>query len=192
MTTIPVPNGHIADIVTHLEMTTKPTIEPMESSLSLEPWTDADPSDYLALFRKVGQRWLWLSRLLISEEELSAIIHHPEVELFLVRRDRENVGFIELNFRQAGQCEIGFFGLVPELNGQGHGRWLMAETLTRAWREGVERVWLHTCTLDSPRALGFYQNSGFVAFKREVGMGPDPRLTGDLPMDAGPHIPIIS
>lgn len=189
---IPVPDGHLADIVTHLEMTAKPVITRTDSSLSVKAWKQPDPDAYLTLFRKVGEPWLWQSRLLMSTEELTAAIRHPDVEIFLVQQDERHVGFIELDFREAGQCEIGFFGLIPELNGQGHGRWLMAETLTKAWREGIKRVWLHTCTLDSPRAMIFYLNSGFVAYKREIGIGPDQRLTGVLPMDAGPHIPIIS
>lgn len=191
MTMIPVPDGHLADIVTHLEMKIKPTITRTESSLSIKAWTKPTPENYLALFRKVGERWLWLSRLLMNEAELTATIQHPDIEIFLVEQDGESVGFIELDFREPEQCEIGFFGLIPELNGQGHGRWLMAETLTVAWRDGINRVWLHTCTLDSPHALGFYMNSGFVAFKREIWSNPDPRLTGHLPMDAGQHIPII-
>ncbi len=160
--------------------------------MTLERWPKPAPERYLALFRKIGEPWLWLSRLLFSEDELTAVIHHPDVAICLVQQDGQPVGFIELDFREAKQCEIGFLGLIPELNGQGHGRWLMNVTLTKAWRPDVQRVWLHTCTLDSPRALPYYCAAGFTAFKREVSINPDPRLTGHLPKTAGPHIPIIS
>src|SRR3546814_7755973 len=61
---------------------------------------------------------------------------------------------LELDFRHPGQCELSYVGLVPDLAGQGHGRWLMAHALALAWRKGVARVWVHTCTLDHPAALG--------------------------------------
>ena len=84
---------------------------------------------------------------------------------------------LELDFREAGQCEIAFIGLVPELAGQGHGRWLLAEALRLAWRDGVSRVHVHTCSLDHPAALAAYRRAGFTAFKRAIERFPDPRLT---------------
>lgn len=191
-TTIDVPHGHIADVITHLEMLERPKVFVPESSLSIVGWPKPDVHEYLQLFRDVGEPWLWLSRLLLSKKDLTAILHDPENEVFQIRDGDRPIGILELDFRQSGECEIGFFGLISEYNGRGHGKWLMAETLDRAWRSGIERVWLHTCTLDSPFALGFYQKSGFKAFKREVSMGRDPRLLGLLPNSAGPHIPIIS
>ena len=63
-------------------------------------------------------------------------------------------------------------------SGQGHGRWLLAEAVRLAWREGVERVHVHTCTLDHPAALAAYRRAGFVPYKRAVERFPDPRLLG--------------
>lgn len=190
--TIPVPHSHIADVITHLEMTSRPDIVVPKSQLRLVAWPKPEPRTYLELFRAVGERWLWLSRLLMDIDELTAVLHNEQNQVFKICSDETDIGLLELDFSHSGQCEIGFFGLIPTYNGKGHGSWLMAEALNQAWRSGVERVWLHTCTLDSPFALGFYKKSGFKAFKREVSMGPDPRLMGLLPETAGPHIPIIS
>ena len=186
-----VPKGHVATIVTHLEMLTKPVLAADRSSLILERWPDPVVADYLALFRKVGEPWLWISRLLMDADELKAILHDPAIELSIVRDGQEPVGFIELDFRVAGECEIAFFGLIPGRNGQGHGRWMMNQALDKAWREGIKRVWLHTCTQDSPRALPFYQRSGFRIFRQQIGQMIDPRLTGDLPETAAPHVPVL-
>lgn len=189
--TLAVPNGYIADIITHLEMTDQPVADIPLSELTINRWQTPDPEDYLALFRNIGEPWLWLSRLLMDDAQLSAIIHDGDVEIFDVREGDQSIGLIELDFRKSGECEIAFLGLIPSRNGKGHGRWLMAETLDRAWRKGIERVWLHTCTLDSPAALPFYQKAGFRAYKREISVARDPRLTGLLPETAGPHIPLI-
>lgn len=190
--TMDVPQGHIADVITHLEMNVRPKIEIPDSTLSIVDWPTPEPEKYLKLFRAVGERWLWLSRILMEPKELTAILHDEQNHVFKICSGDSPVGLLELDFSQTGECEIGFFGLIPDYNGKGHGSWLMAETLNRAWRADINRVWLHTCTLDSPFALGFYNKSGFKAFKREVSMGRDPRLMGLLPETAGPHIPIIS
>jgi len=128
---------------------------------------------------------------LMDADELRAILHDPAVELSIIRDGQEPVGFIELDFRVPGECEIAFFGLIPGLNGQGHGRWMMNQALDKAWRDGIKRVWLHTCTQDSPRALPFYQRSGFRIFRQQIGQMIDPRLTGDLPETAAPHVPVL-
>ena len=97
---------------------------------------------------------------------------------------------IELDFGEASQCLIRFLGVVPELAGQGHGRWLFAQTLALAWRPGVTRVHVNTCTLDHPAALPSYLKAGFRAYKRAFESFPDPRLTGLLPSDSAPQIPL--
>ena len=78
-----------------------------------------------------------------------------------------------------------------ELAGQGHGRWLLAEALRLAWREGISRVHVHTCTLDHPAALAAYRRAGFTAYKRAVERFPDPRLAGILPPDCAPQLPLV-
>ncbi|MGK6319237.1 GNAT family N-acetyltransferase [Sphingomonas sp. DT-204] len=190
----PVPDGEVATIVTTLEMRTRPPLRPLpDSALRLVQWQQPAPDKYRALFRRVGEPWLWFSRLAMDDARLTAIIHDPQVAVFAVT-DRTGIelGMLELDYRHAGDCELAYFGLVPELAGRGHGRWLMAEALQRAWRPGIARVWVHTCTLDHPRALGFYRASGFTPIRRTVETFPDPRLTGLLSADAAPHVPLLA
>jgi GNAT superfamily N-acetyltransferase len=100
-------------------------------------------------------------------------------------------GMLELDYRERSQCELSFVGLVPELSGQGHGRWLLAEALRLAWRDGIERVHVHTCTLDHPAALPAYIRAGFTPYKRAIERFPDPRLLGILPSDCAPQSPVL-
>jgi GNAT superfamily N-acetyltransferase len=190
----PIPPGHVATIVTDLEMRTRPPLRPMPASpLSLVRWAEPRLDAYRTPFRRIGEPWLWFSRLILDDAALTAIIADSQAALFaVVDRTGIEVGMLELDFRKSPDCEIAFFGLVPELNGGGHGRWLMAETQIRAWRPGVECVWVHTCTLDHPSALNFYRKQGFVAINREIEIFEDPRLTGVLPADAAPHIPLLT
>jgi ribosomal protein S18 acetylase RimI-like enzyme len=188
-----VPPGEVATIVTTLEMTARPLPRPLpDAPFGLARWERPAPERYRALFRRVGAPWLWFSRLAMDEDALVAIIHDPAVQVFAaVDRRGVEIGMVELDFRESRACEISYFALVPELAGKGIGRWLMAEALARGWRDGIERVWLHTCTLDHPSALGFYRRQGFTAVKRTIETFPDPRLAGLLPREAAPHIPLF-
>lgn len=183
------PPGEIGAVVTYLEMRERPRPAPMPSSpLSLRRWREVEPAKYRILFERVGARWLWFSRLTLSDEALREAL--GEVHAVTDRRGVE-VGMVELDFREPGECLIRFLGLVPELAGQGHGKWLFAQTLALAWRKHVSRVLVNTCTLDHPAALPAYLRAGFTAYRRAFERFPDPRLSGHLPRDVAPQIPLI-
>ncbi len=190
----PVAPGELAAVVTSLEMRTRPLPRPLPPApLRLVRWATPEPDKYRALFRRVGERWLWFSRLLLDDAALGAIIGDADVQVYAVEdRAGIEVGLVELDFRVPGECELAYFGLVPELAGKGLGDWLMAETLARAWTKGIARVWVHTCTLDHPAALGFYRRAGFGVFARAVERFADPRLLGVLPAEAAPQCPAIA
>jgi len=192
MTLAPVPGGTLAAVVTYLEMRKPPAMPDLpQSTLSLQPVEGPNPDSYRELFRAVGSKWLWVSRLAMSDEELAAIISDPLVELFEVRDGNSVVGMLELDFRDPGQCEIAFVGLIPAHAGKGHGRWLLAEAVRRAWRSDVRRVHVHTCSLDHPAALAAYRRAGFTAISRAVETFEDPRLNDLLPREAAPQVALI-
>ncbi|MBV9881448.1 MAG: GNAT family N-acetyltransferase [Sphingomonadaceae bacterium] len=185
----PIPQGHVGAVVTFLEMEAPPPPAPIPASpLRIHSWETVDPDRYRDLFRKVGGRWLWFSRLAMSDREL--LDRAGQVHEVLDQAGR-SAGLIELDFRTPGVCKLLFLGLVPELAGRGHGPWLFAETLARAWAPGVERVAVHTCSLDHPAALPAYLRAGFVARSRAFESFPDPRLTGLLPRDVAPQLPLV-
>jgi GNAT superfamily N-acetyltransferase len=184
------PPGKIAEVVTYLEMLAAPERpEPPAGGFTLERFSEV--TRYRALFRRVGERWLWMSRLVVPEAALRTILDDPAVETFALRSGGEDIGILELDFRQPGECELAYFGVVPEAIGTGAGRFLIGEAVRRAWARPIRRLWVHTCTHDHPRALAFYQRSGFRAYKRAIEIADDPRLTGHLPRDAAPDVPVI-
>ena len=185
----PIPEGHIGAVVTYLEMIERPHSHALPASpLRLERWPAPDPARYRDLFRKVGAPWLWYSRLTMDDARLRREM--AEVHAVVDPAGAE-VGILELDFRTDGECLIRFLGLVPELAGKGHGGWLFARTLALAWRPGVRRVRVNTCTLDHPAALKAYLKAGFTAVRRAFESFPDPRLAGLLPAGAAPHLPKI-
>ncbi len=187
-----VPAGRIAAVVTHLEMTARPAFR----SDPPGPWTsrrvESPGLDWFRdLYRRVGEEWLWFSRLQMSDADLIAIIHSPLVEVHALVQDGRDEGLLELDFREPGQCELAFFGVTAKLIGSGAGSWLMNRALERAWSRPVARIWVHTCTLDHPAALAFYQRSGFRPFRRQIEITDDPRLDGTVPRSAAKYVPII-
>lgn len=188
----PVADRELAAVVTFLEMRERPTVEVPASPLRMRRIAHPDAATYRDLFRLVGAPWLWFSRLVMDNAKLEEIIRDPQVELYAVEDEHgRDCGMLELDFREFGECELAFLGLVPELSGKGHGRWLLAKAVNLAWRDSVSRVHVHTCTLDHPAALATYRRAGFVAFKRAMERFPDPRLLGFLPLNAAPQIPML-
>jgi GNAT superfamily N-acetyltransferase len=187
--------GELAAVVTYLEMREAPrgdSPSTRDCPLSLRRIERPDPEQYRALFRLVGAPWLWFSRLTMDDAQLCAIVRDPDVHLYAVvdEQGRES-GMLELDFRESGQCELAFVGLVPELAGKGHGRWLLAEAVRLAWAADVKRVHVHTCSLDHPAALSAYRRAGFTPYKRAIERFPDPRLAGVLPADCAPQVPLL-
>ena len=190
----PVPAGCIATVVTYLEMT-----EPRrragpggERDRVLVRLAEPDPGEYRALYRRIGEDWLWFGRLVMPDETLAGVLSDPKVEVYVAQEAGEAIGLLELDFRAQGQCEIVYLGLVKEAIGRGAGSWLMRQALDRAWARPIERLWLHTCSFDHPVALGFYRRSGFRPYAFAVEVVPDPRLTGHLPRSAAAHVPLAT
>lgn len=187
-----VPDGQLAAVVTFLEIREVPRVDTPASSLTLTRVPVPQPEHYRDLFRRIGSRWLWFSRLFMDDAHLASIIQHPKVELHSVMDGSgREVGMLELDFREPHECELALMGLVPELSGMGHGKWLLAEAVSRGWREDVDRIHVHTCSLDHPAALSAYRRAGFVPYQRAIERFPDPRLLGILPLDCAPQIPVI-
>lgn len=188
------PDDKVALVVTFLEMLQRPEkpLSRARTDVVLEPWTDPDINVYRELFRQVGQDWLWFGRLSLSDEDLSGVLLQPGREHFLPMVEGKPVGLLEIDYGDPANPELAYFGLVPEAVGTGLGRWLMAQAVEMAWgRPETRRFWVHTCTGDSPQAIGFYQSCGFRPYKRSIEIADDPRLAGLLPEDKGPHVPCL-
>jgi GNAT superfamily N-acetyltransferase len=188
-----VPAGKIAAVVTSLEMRERPAPRPERSDLgyTLQHVVRPDLAWYRTLFRRVGANWIWFSRLMISDDVLASIIHDPAIEVYVLKAGTEEAGLLELDFRLGDECEIGYFGVAQSFVGTGAGRWLMNRAIERAWSQPIRRLWVHTCTFDHQAAVAFYVRSGFRPFRQQIEFADDPRLTGLLPRDMAPHVPLL-
>jgi GNAT superfamily N-acetyltransferase len=182
--------------VTYLEMTAPPrdVASSAPPGVSLERVERADLAQYRALYRRVGDPWQWVARRMLDEAALRAVFEEPRYELWhaiavpssapkssaservvSTTSSGAPIGFAELDRTQPPDVEIRYFGLIEEWIGRGAGRWFLRAMIDRAWAEPeTARVWLHTCELDHPGALRFYQRGGLVTYGEGVEDYVDP------------------
>lgn len=187
-----VPAGKVAMVVTHLQMDgpAETAGAALPDGLTFQRVT-AGVAWYRDIFDRVGADWLWYGRRVLDDAALEAIISDPQVHIYTLRNGEHDEALLELDFRSPNACELAYFGLTSKLIGTGAGRYLMAQAIALAWAAPIVRFHVHTCTLDSPQALGFYVRSGFVPYKQQIEIDDDPRMLGHLPQTAAPHVPLI-
>ncbi len=123
---------------------------------------------YRFIYREVGRAWRWKDRDRLADDALQEIVQHPDVHVHVIYDDGTPAGYCELDYRTPGQAEIVYFGLMPHAIGRGMGRFFLDWAVRAAWQQNVQRLWVHTCSLDHPRALGMYQQAGFVVYREET------------------------
>ena len=130
------------------------------------------------LYTAVGGGYQWTDRLPWSKARWDAHLQRGDVRLFTLQVDGAPAGYVELEQQAAGDVPLVYFGIVPEHFGRGLGGAFLTRSVQLAWQlPEVQRVWVHTCTLDAPSALGNYRARGFVVFDektRAVELAPIP------------------
>jgi len=124
------------------------------------------------LYTSVGGDLFWVDRLPWSWQKWYDWLTQPGVETWIAWVRGTPAGYAELHAQPAGHVEITSFGLLPCFTGQGLGAHLLAFALDQAWtiaqrwpdQSPTNRVWLHTCSLDSPHALHTYQSQGLCVY----------------------------
>ena len=87
----------------------------------------------------------------------------------MLKNKDDLVGFFEQNiFIPQKECEIAYFGILEEYIGKKIGAYLLSEAIKRSFNENINRVWLHTCSLDHENALKNYLARGMKIFKSEI------------------------
>jgi GNAT superfamily N-acetyltransferase len=124
-------------------------------------------ADYRRLYTAVGGPWHWRDRLAWDDATLDAHLASPDIAIWELLVGNESAGYFELRREPPGEVEIAYFGLIPAFIGRGLGGALLSAAVQEAWRFGAQRVWLHTCTLDSPHALPNYKSRGFLPYRTE-------------------------
>ena len=119
-------------------------------------------------YKQVGKKHRWIDRLIWSDEKWMKYISNKNLETYVISKCDELVGFFELLYNpELKETEISYFGLLEEYIGKGIGGFALSSAIRKAFEKNINRVWLHTCTLDHPNALKNYIARGMTVFKKE-------------------------
>lgn len=122
---------------------------------------------YRRLYQDVGGQWFWHDRLDWSDDQLAEHLANPDVQVWELQAGDASAGYFELQQAEDGSVEIVYFGLTAAFMGRGLGKYLLNRAIEAAVHMGATRLWLHTCTLDSDRALPNYKARGFREFRTQ-------------------------
>jgi GNAT superfamily N-acetyltransferase len=162
----------VVDVVrTYLELRSPEQLRAARAdaaAFTVVPCAGISAQEYRALYAAVGAAWHWIDRNAWTDEVLASYLARADVAVWECRIDDESAGYFELARHDDGSVEIVYFGLAPNFIGRGLGKALLTRAVEEAWRFGANKVWLHTCTLDSPNALPNYLARGFSRVREEV------------------------
>lgn len=126
-----------------------------------------DPDLYRKYYYGVGEKYYWLDRMVMDNDELFQKVNAENVEIFLFYVNDEIAGYIEFLVEEKF-VEILYFGLMPEFIGKGYGKYFLQWVIGKAWSYHPQWIQLNTCTLDHPNALATYKKAGFAEVRTEI------------------------
>tara|TARA_Y100000768_G_scaffold89907_1_gene64707 strand:+ start:564 stop:1067 length:504 start_codon:yes stop_codon:yes gene_type:complete len=120
-------------------------------------------------YKNIGKKHKWIDRLIWDEEQWIKYLSNKNVKTFVLKNKTDLVGFFELIIHPIEkEVEIAYFGILEEYQNKKLGSYLLSDAIKKSFQENVERVWLHTCSLDHKNALNNYLARGMKIFKSEV------------------------
>ena len=119
-------------------------------------------------YRQVGKDHFWRDRLLWSDKEWKKYINNKNLETGIMKVNDKLVGFYEQEFHKSqNEMELIQMGILKEFQGKKLGSFLLQYIVQNTFSRDIERLWVHTCSLDHKYALNNYLSKGLKIFKKE-------------------------
>ena len=120
-------------------------------------------------YKNIGKKHKWIDRLSWSEEKWINYVSSEKVKTYVFKFKDDLVGFFELILHpEKNETEIAYFGILEEYQNKKLGSYLLSEAIKKSFRYNINRVWVHTCSLDHKNALNNYLARGMKIFKKEI------------------------
>ena len=119
-------------------------------------------------YKNIGKKHKWFDRLVWPEEKWIKYVSNQKVKTYILKHNDNLAGFFELIFHpENDEIEIAYFGLLEEYRNKKLGSYLLSEAIKKSFIKNINRVWVHTCSLDHKHALNNYLSRGMKIFKTE-------------------------
>ena len=120
-------------------------------------------------YKNVGKRHHWVDRLIWTDKQWIDYVSDKKVKTYILKNKEDLAGYFELILHDdKNEIEIAYLGLLQEYHNQKLGSFLLTVAIENSFLEKVQRVWVHTCSLDHKNALNNYLSRGMKIFKKET------------------------
>ena len=120
-------------------------------------------------YKNIGKKHRWVDRLVWMESQWIDYVTDMKVKTYVLKHKDNLVGFFELIFHSENkEVELAYFGILEEYQGKKLGSYLLCEAIKISFDNDINRLWVHTCTLDHKNALNNYIARGMKIFKSET------------------------
>ena len=120
-------------------------------------------------YKNIGNKHKWVDRLTWTENQWIDYVSNENVKTYILKYKEDLVGFFELiHHQERKEVEIAYLGILEEYHNRKLGSYLLSEAIKESFNNKIDRVWVHTCTLDHKNALNNYMMRGMKIFKTEI------------------------
>ncbi len=120
-------------------------------------------------YKNIGSKHKWVDRLIWTEEQWINYVASKNIKTYVLKCKDDLAGFFELiHHEEKQEIEIAYLGILEEYHNKKLGSYLLSEAIRESFKNKINRVWVHTCTLDHKNALKNYIKRGMKIFKTEI------------------------
>jgi ribosomal protein S18 acetylase RimI-like enzyme len=120
-------------------------------------------------YKNIGKKHKWIDRLVWTENQWMDYVSSEKVKTYVLKYKGDLAGFFELIFHsEENEVEIAYFGILEEYQNKKLGSYLLSQAIQKSFEKDINRVWVHTCSLDHKNALNNYIARGMKIFKTET------------------------
>ena len=119
-------------------------------------------------YKQIGKKYRWTDRLIWTDLQWSNYVSNKNLETYVIKNDKDLVGYFELIYHpEKNEMELAYLGLFEDYFGKGVGGYALTTAIVKSFEKKINRIWVHTCTLDHPNAIKNYLARGMKIFKEE-------------------------
>ena len=120
-------------------------------------------------YKNIGKKHKWIDRLVWTENQWIDYVSSGKVKTYVLKYKEDLAGFFELILHsEKNEIEIAYFGILEEFQNKKLGSYLLSQAIQKSFKRDINRVWVHTCSLDHKNALNNYIARGMKIFKTET------------------------